>query len=68
MPPAKVPCFLVSEDALPGYHLSHEEGFIASRINGTWDVKSIVMLSPLREIEILEALDRMLKLELIALR
>lgn len=68
MPPTKVPCFLVSEDALPDYHLSHEEGFIASRINGTWDVKSIVMLSPLREIEILEALDRMLKLELIALR
>lgn len=68
MPPAKVPCFLVPEDALAGYHLSHEEGFIASRINGTWDVKSIVMLSPLREIEILEALDRMLKLELIALR
>ncbi|MDI9613477.1 MAG: DUF4388 domain-containing protein [Acidobacteriota bacterium] len=66
--PAKVPCFLVPEDSLVRYNLSHEEGFIASRINGTWDVKSIVMLSPLREIEILEALNRMLKLGLIELR
>ena len=50
------------------YNLTHEEGFVASRINGTWDVKSIVMLSPLREIEILQALEKMLKMGLIALR
>jgi len=53
---------------LSHYGLTHEEGFVASRINGTWDVKSIVMLSPLREIEILQVLDKLLKLELIALK
>lgn len=65
---SKVPYFLIPESGLMRYKLSHEEGFIASRINGTWDVKSIVMLSPLREIEILQALEKLLKLELIALK
>jgi tetratricopeptide (TPR) repeat protein len=68
LPPAKIPYFLVPESSLSGYGLTHEEGFIASRINGTWNVKSIVMLSPLREIEILQALDRFLKREIIALK
>lgn len=68
MPPAKVPYFIVPESTLTSQRLSHEEGFIASRINGTWDIKSIVMLSPLREIEILQVLEKFLKLELIALK
>jgi hypothetical protein len=68
VPPAKIPYFLIPESSLTGYQLNHEEGFIASRINGTWDIKSIVMLSPLREIEILRVLDKLLKLEVIALK
>jgi tetratricopeptide (TPR) repeat protein len=67
-PPGKIPYFLIPESSLTHYSLTHEEGFIASRVNGTWDVKSIVMLSPLRELEILQILDKLLKLELIALR
>jgi tetratricopeptide (TPR) repeat protein len=68
VPAAKVPYFLVPESSLTRYNLSHEEGFVASRINGTWDVKSIVMLSPLREIEILQVLEKLLKMDLIALK
>ncbi len=68
IPAHKVPYFAVPEAALSRHHLTQEEGFVASRINGAWDVKSIVMLSPLREIEILEILDKLLKMELIALR
>jgi tetratricopeptide (TPR) repeat protein len=68
VPESKVPYFLIPESSLTRYSLSHEEGFVASRINGTWDVKSIVMLSPLREIEILQVLDKLLKMELIALK
>jgi tetratricopeptide (TPR) repeat protein len=68
VPPAKIPYFLVPESSLSRYQFTHEEGFIASRINGTWNIKSIVMLSPLREIEILQALERFLKLEIIALK
>jgi tetratricopeptide (TPR) repeat protein len=68
IPSNKVPYFLVAEGALTRYTLTHQEGFVASRINGTWDVKSIVMLSPLREIEILQVLEKLIKMELIALK
>ncbi len=68
VPAGKIPYLLVPESTLTGHSLSHEEGFIASRINGAWDVKSIVMLSPLGELEILQILDKLLKMELIALK
>lgn len=68
IPANKIPYFLVPESSLTRYSLTHEEGFVASRINGTWDVKSIVMLSPLRELEILQVMDKLLKMELIALK
>jgi hypothetical protein len=68
IPPGKIPYFLIPESSLTRYTLSHEEGFVTSRINGTWDAKSIVMLSPLRELEILRVLEKLLKLQLIALK
>lgn len=39
---------------------SSREGFLASRINGQWDVKSLVMVSPLEELESLQILKRLL--------
>jgi hypothetical protein len=68
IPANKVPYFLVPESALTHHNLTHEEGFVASRINGTWDTKSIVMLSPLRELEILQVLDKLVRMGLIALK
>jgi hypothetical protein len=68
IPPDKIPCLLIPESSLICNSLTHEEGFIASRVNGIWDVKSIIMLSPLRELEALQILDRLLKLEIIAIR
>jgi len=68
VPAARIPYFLVPESSLTRHNLSHEEGFVASRINGTWDIKSIVMLSPLRELEILQVLDKLLKMQLIGLK
>jgi tetratricopeptide (TPR) repeat protein len=68
IPAGKIPFYLIPEASLTRYNLTHEEGFVASRVNGTWDVKSIVMLSPLRELEILQVLDKLLKMELIALK
>jgi tetratricopeptide (TPR) repeat protein len=67
-PAGKVPYFLVPESTLAHHNLTHEEGFVASRINGTWDTKSIIMLSPLRELEILQVLDKLMKMGLIGLR
>jgi hypothetical protein len=68
IPSSKIPCFLVPESALTSYTLTHQEGFVVSRINGAWDVKSIVMLSPLRELEVLQILEKLIRLELIALK
>jgi tetratricopeptide (TPR) repeat protein len=68
IPPGRIPYFLVSDPAAARHKLTREESFVASRINGTWNIKSIVMMSPLREIEILQALDRLLKMQLIALK
>jgi hypothetical protein len=68
IPAGRIPHFIVPESALTRHSLTHEEGFVASRINGTWDVKSIVMLSPLRELEILQVLDKLMKMGLIALK
>ena len=68
LPKNKVPYFAVPVTSLTSYNLTHQEGFIASRINGAWDVRTIVMLAPLREIEVLQTLDRLIKLNVIALR
>jgi len=66
--PSRIPCFLVPDSALGRYNLNSAESFVASRVNGAWDVKSIVALSPLREIDILQTLDKFLKLKLVELR
>lgn len=66
--PDKVPFFVVPETSLTRYNLSNEEGFVASRINGTWDIRSIVMLSPLREVDLLQIVEKLLKMGLIGLK
>lgn len=67
LPAFKVPRLLVPESGLARHNLNHEEGFVASRINGAWDVRTIVMLSPLREIDILNGLEKLLRLGVIDL-
>jgi hypothetical protein len=66
--PQKIPYFIVPEATMTEYNLSREEGFVASRINGTWDLKSIVMLSPIREFDFLQIVDKLMKMGLIALK
>ena len=68
VPGHKIPYFLVPEAALTRYNLTDQERFVASRINGAWDIKSIVMLSPLREIEILQTLDKLVKIGIVGLK
>jgi hypothetical protein len=47
--PHSVPKLLVPVDDLSGRQLAPQEGFILSRINGEWDVKSILSVCPFRE-------------------
>ena len=46
--------------------LSPNEGFIITRINGTWDIGSIVKISPMREIDALMIFRKLVDRDLIA--
>jgi hypothetical protein len=46
-----VPRILVSEDGLTDQQLAPQEAFLLSRINGEWDVKSILSICPFREVD-----------------
>ncbi|HEY8224355.1 MAG TPA: DUF4388 domain-containing protein [Pyrinomonadaceae bacterium] len=47
--PHAIPTLAVSQDNLAGEELHPQEGFLLSRINGTWDVQSILSICPFRE-------------------
>jgi hypothetical protein len=55
-------------EEMEGERLSPEEFFLLSRIDGTWDVKSIIQISPIREIDALRTLKRMIEKGVIELR
>ena len=57
--PQAVPLLVVSLDSLPTIGLGPKEGFILSRINGSWDVKSILSICPFREAEGLRILKKL---------
>jgi len=67
LPPDKVPYLLVPVSMLTKIQLTHKEGYVASRIDGTWDVRSIVTLSPLPELEVLRALQKLILCDVVAL-
>lgn len=49
--PKKVPKLVKDFDEISQMNFSPNEGFMISRINGTWDIGSIMKISPLREID-----------------
>ena len=59
LPPTKVVVLAKSVSSLTSEHLSPTEFFLLSRIDGTWDVKSIIQITPLREVDVLRTLTRM---------
>ncbi len=60
LPPSSTPRVLLTTEALKQQRIGPKEGFILSRINGTWDVKAILSVSPLSEADSLEILRRLL--------
>jgi hypothetical protein len=58
--PHAVPKLLVSVDGLEEAQLAPQEGFILSRINGEWDIRSILSICPFREPDSLRMLKRLL--------
>jgi hypothetical protein len=51
--PQKIPVLNIAISEVTNLSLNPNEGFILSRINGSWDVKSIARISPIREMEVL---------------
>jgi hypothetical protein len=59
LPPKKIPILKQPLEALVNQDLSPEEVFLVSRVNGSWDLKSIISISPLREVDALRALKKL---------
>lgn len=68
LPPSKIVTLLRTAESLTAEKLSPTEFFLLSRIDGTWDVKSIIQITPLREVDVLRTLKRMREKGLIELK
>jgi len=58
--PASVPILRVSPSDLTTQQIDPQEGFVLSRINGTWDVQSILSICPFREADCLRMIKRLM--------
>ncbi len=68
LPPSKIVTLSREVESLTAERLSPTEFFLLSRIDGTWDVKSIIQITPLREVDVLRTLKRMREKGLIDLK
>jgi len=59
LPPKKVPILRKPLESLVSQDLSPEEGFLVSRVNGSWDLRSIISISPMREVDALRAFKKL---------
>ncbi len=59
LPAKKIPVLKQPLESLINQDLSPEEVFLVSRVNGSWDLKSIISISPLREVDALRALKKL---------
>ena len=68
IPLDKIPNLRLTAIALSQQQFDPHEGFVLSRINGQWDVQSILKLCPMPEDDILMILSRLLDRHVIELR
>jgi hypothetical protein len=68
VPPSKVPVLRVPLESLTLANVDPQEAFILSRINGRWDVQSILKLCPIAEDDAILAFARLLSRRIIALK
>ena len=57
----RIPELAIPIQQLTEMTLSPHSGFVLSRINGSWDVKSIMKISPMKELEVLMIFDKFVK-------
>jgi hypothetical protein len=63
--PNAVPKLLMSEAGLTQQTLEPQEAFVLSRINGEWDVKSILSICPFKEVDSLRMIKTLLERQII---
>jgi hypothetical protein len=68
VPRDKIPSLRLTALALSQQHFDPQEGFVLSRINGQWDVQSILKLCPMPEDDTLMIFSRLLDRHVIELR
>jgi hypothetical protein len=66
--PERIPVLSRPPNEMLAEKLSPEEYFLISRIDGVWDIRSIVAVSPLREVDALHVIGRLMKRGLISLK
>jgi hypothetical protein len=57
----RIPELAIPDAELTRRSFSPQEGFVLSRINGQWDVKSIMKISPMKELDVLMIFQRFLQ-------
>ncbi len=60
IPPHQIPVLTQSLDQLKAYDLSPRETFLASRLTGKWDVATLVVMTPMGELETLRTIQKFL--------
>ncbi len=68
LPPTAVPYVSVPTQVLEKGRFNAEEGFLLSRINGSWDLQSILKLCPISEEQALAIVARLIERKVVALR
>jgi hypothetical protein len=68
IPLERVPVLRLTAMSLSQQHFDPQEGFVLSRINGAWDVRSLLKLCPMPEEEVLLIFSRLLDRQVIELK
>jgi len=59
LPPDKVLQLLIPLEQIASVHLTPQEGFLLSRIDGHWDIRSILSITPMKEVDALRLIKRL---------
>jgi hypothetical protein len=65
--PRSVPKLLISPTDMTSEQIDPQEGFVLSRINGSWDVQAILSICPFREADCLRMIKKLMDRGIIGL-
>jgi Domain of unknown function (DUF4388) len=66
--PKSVPHLRVSSSDLTTQQIDPQEGFVLSRINGSWDIQSILSICPFREADCLKMIKKLMERGIVEIR